>query len=88
MNFKEIFETLELDLDQYIVKDSSLELWREYEHGGVIFRIDNPICMIIRKGGTTHRIIDDKNVSHCHPIPGNGCALRWFNGENKSPVQF
>ena len=73
---------------EYTVSDISHELWREYEHGGCTYRIDNPLVLVSRKGGTTHRVVDCYNVTHCHPIPGNGCALRWFNGTNNNPVNF
>jgi len=75
-------------IDGLILKDISHEEWREYEHGGQVFRIICPIALYYREGGTTHRVVDHCGVSHCHPIPGNGCALRWYNGKNQSPVKF
>jgi hypothetical protein len=75
-------------IDGLLLKDISHEEWREYEHGGQVFRIDSPVALYYREGGTTHRVVDHLGVSHCHPIPGNGCALRWFNGFRKPPVHF
>ena len=74
-----------VEIDGLIIKNISNEEWREYEHGGSIFRISNPVALYIRTGGTTHRIIDDNGISHCHPIPGRGCALRW---KGDPPVSF
>ncbi|MFA5376523.1 MAG: hypothetical protein WC455_12325 [Dehalococcoidia bacterium] len=88
MRFEEIKAKLALNEAEYSIRDISHEVWREYEHGGVVFRINCPIALIIRKGGTTHRVVDVANVSHCHPQPGNGCALRWFNGDQVNPVKF
>jgi len=88
MTFSELKESLNLSIAEYSVRDISHELWREYEHGGRVYRIENPIALIIRNAGTTHRIVDGYGISHCHPIPGRGTALRWFNGLEKPPVVF
>ena len=85
--FKDVVKKLKLTED-YKIFDISHELWREYEHGDRIFRIVSPVALIFRVDGTTHRIVDINNVSHCHPIPGNGTALRWFNGTTNTPVDF
>jgi len=71
-------------------KDISNELWREYEFGGKIYRIDNPKLLFIRvPDGTTHRVLDDKGVVHCFPIPGaHGCVLRWKPSNPEKPVDF
>lgn len=58
--------------------DLSTELWREYDFGGRVYRIDNPKTLFTRVGGTTHRVIGQDGVAHCLPIPGlQGCVLRW-----------
>jgi hypothetical protein len=58
--------------------DISNELWREYDFGGRVYRIENPVTLFMRSGGTTHRVVDSVNVTHCVPAPGvNGCVLRW-----------
>lgn len=74
--------------DEYVIKDITSEAWREYEHGGIVFRINNPVALIYRKEGTTHRVVDENGISHCHPMPGNGCALRWSNVDILNPVAF
>lgn len=73
-------------MDTSTPKDLSKEQWREYEHGGVTFRITSPKQLWI--GTTTHRVLDADGVVHCHPVPGNGCALRWQPKDANEPVQF
>ena len=68
--------------------DISTELWREYDFGGRVYRIDFPKTLYYRTGGTTHRVVDSKGVAHCVPVPGAyGCVLRWENREDP-PVNF
>lgn len=67
--------------------DISRELWREYEFGGTIYRISNPVSLYV--GQTTHRIVDEDGIVHCVPSVGvNGCVLRWKNKDIKVPVNF
>lgn len=69
--------------------DITAELYREYDFGGRVYRIDLPSKLYMRKGGTTHRVLDSAGVVHCVPIPGEqGCALRWKNKDGYPPVQF
>lgn len=74
--------------DEFKGGDLTAEIWREYEHGGTVYRIDNPVRLFYRPGGTTHRVQDAAGVVHCHPAPGNGCALRWMPRDTSNPVQF
>lgn len=57
------------------------EEWREYDWsvgGARVYRIMEPVTLWYRPGGTTHRILDSKGVTHCVPAPGErGCVLRW-----------
>lgn len=65
------------------------EAWREYDFGGRTYRIDNPISLVTRVGGTTHRVgtydvTKDITITHCVPAPGiNGCVLRWSMKDGK-----
>lgn len=69
--------------------DLKTELWREYDFGNRVYRIENPKTLYYKKGGTTHRVVDSKGVAHCVPVPGqNGCVLRWENKNKKVPVNF
>lgn len=55
-----------------------IEEWREYDFSGRIYRIDNPVELVIHENCTTHRIVDINGITHCVPAPGiSGCVLRW-----------
>ena len=74
------------DLKKYDLSD---EQWREYDWGGRIYRIYEPVCLYIRPGGTTHRVIDRNGVVHCVPTVGvQGCVLRWKVRDGRNPVAF
>lgn len=69
--------------------DITTELYREYDFGGRIYRIDNPQKLFIRVGGSTHRVLDEYGIVHCVPAPGvQGCVLRWANKDPSKPVEF
>ena len=69
--------------------DISHEMWREYDWNGRIYRINNPITLYLRSGGTTHRVVDKDGVAHCVPSVGVlGCVLRWQNPPGTKPVNF
>ena len=81
--------------------DISKELWREYDFGDRIYRIDEPVTLVLffRTGpytprgfgqqGDTHRVVDKDGVVHCVPRPGiDGCVIRWKNQDNSKPVNF
>jgi hypothetical protein len=70
-------------------RDLTVELWREYDFGGRVYRIEEPQKLYCREGGTTHRVLDAKGVVHCVPAPGvNGCGLRWQSKDPSKPVAF
>ena len=70
-------------------RDVTTELWREYDFGGRVYRIDHPQSLYLRPGGSTHRVVDDKGIVHCVPAPGiDGCVLRWQNKDTTVPVNF
>jgi hypothetical protein len=63
------------------------ELYREYDFGGRVYRIDSGHTLWV--GTTTHRIQDANGIVHCVPAPGqNGCVLRWVPRDKSNPVQF
>jgi hypothetical protein len=65
------------DLTEY---DISHDEWREYDFNGRIYRIESPKKLLIRPGGSTHRVVDAEGITHCAPAPGTGdCVLRWKN---------
>lgn len=68
---------------------SKAEVWREYDFGYRIYRIDNPLTVEFRAGGETHRVVGSDGVVHCVPAPGvNGCVLRWMPKDAKTPVTY
>lgn len=72
--------------------DISHELWREYEWPARMsfpYRINAPVKLFIRPGGSTHRVVDSDGVVHCVPSVGvEGCVLRWKNPEGTPSVNF
>ena len=70
-------------------KDISMEEWREYDFSGRVYRIERPVTLFFREGGTTHRVLGKDGIVHCMPAPGvNGCVLRWKPADDEHPVQF
>lgn len=70
-------------------KDLTVEQYREYEFGGRVYRIESPVALYSRAGGTTHRVVDSDGVVHCVPAPGQlGCVLRWKSKDPNKPVDF
>ncbi len=69
--------------------DLRKEEYREYEFpDGKVYRINNPVTLFTRTGGTTHRVLDGNGVVHCVPFPGDGVVLRWKPRDAAEPVQF
>lgn len=79
----------EKDVDRIRIHDIADELWREYDFGGRIYRIEQPKTLYYHPRGTTHRVLDCNNVVHCVPAPGIlGCVLRWEPANPEYPVRF
>jgi hypothetical protein len=79
--------------DDITSKSLLSEMWREYEMGNpgsrVIYRIDEPVTLFLRSGGTTHRVLDSEGVVHCIPAPGfNNCILRWKSKPGEAACNF
>lgn len=71
------------------IQDITTEEYREYDFLGRVYRIENPKELYLRRGGTTHRVVDFNGVVHCVPAPGiQGCVLRWKNKNTSVPVNF
>ena len=71
--------------DDYIVKDISNERWREiyFLKTGKIYKISFPKTLIIRKGGSTHRVVDSDGIVHCYVAPELGeTVIKWKNLPN------
>ena len=75
--------------DELVERDITCEQWREYEFGGITYRIEEPVKLYYRIGGATHRVLTKDGVAHCVPRPGaDGCVLRWKNFPGRDPVNF
>jgi hypothetical protein len=78
------------------LEDRSLtcECWREYEWVDDLgrlrtVRIENPLHIYYRKGGTTNRVVLQDGTVKCLPAPGFlGCVLTWKNADPSVPVKF
>jgi hypothetical protein len=80
---------MKLPDSDYIVADISDEEWREVETKEKTYRIKNPKTLIIRKGGSTHRVVDVNGVVHCYVAPESGkTILRWKAKEGCPSVKF
>ena len=69
------------------------EEWREYDFGleGArrVYHISNPVELVTRPGGSTHRIIDNMGIVHIVPAVGvNGCVVRYQVAEDAKVVAF
>lgn len=73
-----LFEDLE-PKEGLTLGDLTDEAWREYDFEGRVYRIEKPVGVYYREGGSTHRVVDSHGIVHCLPTPGHrGCVLRWF----------
>lgn len=54
------------------------------------YKIDNPIKLFTREGGTTHRVQDETGQVHCVPAPSpkSGVTFTWIPKDKLLPVQF
>lgn len=69
--------------------DLTTEEYREYDFDGRVYRVADPVQLLFRPGGETHRVVDSNGVVHCLPSPGvNGCVLRWKTKDSGKPVDF
>ena len=78
MNKKIASTAKKLPSGGYIEADLSDEEWREVDTFLGTYRIDAPKTLIIRKGGSTHRVIDANGIVHCYAAPETGkSVIRW-----------
>lgn len=71
--------------------DVTSELWREYDmetdFGRRVYRIESPVKVIFREGGSTHRVVGPNGVVHLLPGPGyRNCVIRWEPRDVNKPV--
>ena len=76
-------------MSDLLERDISTEEYREYEFSdGKVYRINGPVTLFTRVGGTTHRVVDSQGVAHCIPFPFGSTVLRWKNFDKAKPVNF
>jgi hypothetical protein len=76
-------------MSELIKHELSNVIWREYEFGDTVYRINNPVALYTHSNGTTHRILDAEGIVHIVPAPGiNGCIVRYKKKEGVEPVRF
>jgi hypothetical protein len=70
-------------------KDLTIEAYREYDTGARVYRINAPVALYYKNGGSTHRVVDSDGVVHCITYgPRNpSVVLRWKN-KGTDPVGF
>lgn len=75
--------------NDYVTADISEEQWREVDTGGRVYRIDSPVTLVFRKGGSTHRVVDAEGVVHCYAAPETGrSVIRWKSKDGCAPIRF
>ena len=75
ITFEEVKEKLNLDSEKYNIYDISCETERLVILENFEFTIKNPIALIIRKGGFTHRVIDGDGQTICYASPETGRSI-------------
>jgi hypothetical protein len=81
---------LEANHPAYVQADISDEEWRVVVYpDGSHYVIPDPVTLIYRKGGSTHRVIDKNGVVHCYAAPETGkSVIQWKAREGKPAVRF
>ena len=59
----------------YNVYDISEEEYRIVKTEFGEHQINDPVILIIRKGGSTHRVIDALDQTHCYAAPESGKSV-------------
>jgi hypothetical protein len=87
--FKLDFKSLNVP-EKYSVGDLTGERSREYVlSDGSCYTIQNPVALITREGGTTHRVVDQNGKVHCIPFgKGQPTIVTWVPRDLTKPVAF
>lgn len=81
-------------MSEYVRMPLIDEEYREYDFSDSdgeprVYRIDAPLLLVYREGGTTHDIVDRTGVVHCVPALGYfNCVLRRKAWPGKDSVSF
>ena len=73
--------------------DLTSEAYREYVQAAnphEAYRINNPVALYRREGGTTHRVVDESGLVHCVPCGAlhPNTIIRWRNKDITNPVNW
>ena len=74
--------------EEFFVGDLRDEEWREYHIEGRKFpyRINRPVTLYMRKGGTGHRVLDADGIVHW--IPMKNTLITWKPKNINDPVKW
>ena len=73
----------------YQAFDISDEKFRHVIIEGNTHVIKEPQWLIMRPGGSTHRVVDANGMTHCYVAPESGKSfVRWKVKSGKNPVAF
>lgn len=77
------------DDKRYLLLDLSDEQERTINLQGMKMKIINPVCLIIRDGGVTHRVVTEDGNVYCYAAPETGKSfVTWKVREGLPPVKF
>lgn len=77
----------QLPNEDYIVQSLEDEDVWEVILADKTIRIENPVSLIIRKGGSTHCLVAEDGWTYCYPAPETGkSVIRWQAKEGCGPV--
>jgi len=81
--------SMKMNESKYTEQDLSCEEYREIVTRDGVYRIDAPVKLIRRDGGSTHRVVDATGVVHCYVAPESGLSVtRWKAKDPTKPVSF
>lgn len=88
--YKSVVESFECPDDKkYLFLDLSDEQERVVNLPGMKTTIKNPVCLIIRDGGVTHRVVTEDGNVYCYAAPETGRSIvTWKSKEGLPPVKF
>ena len=85
MDFNEVYQGLKLSTEEYNIFDISSELYRDISCSFGTMRIDNPVALIQRKGGLTHRVVDSNGEVFIYAAPESGNTIVSFGNRCWEP---
>lgn len=80
-------DNTELNLSEdYVEVDISSEEWREIHVGDITIRIEKPLKLVYRKGGSTHRVINEAGKTYCYAAPETGKSVISLQAKEGEPA--